>query len=70
MADKNRDLSSKKQKIREMAKTGTDLLHVCDGKVGNVAAGIGATLVSPPLSVGQVETISGILKAPQQYRSS
>ena len=47
MAGKNRDLSSKKQLIREMTEIGTELLHVGDGKVGNVAVGIGGTLVSP-----------------------
>ena len=55
MADKNRDLSGKKQIVREMAETGTELLHVSDGTGGNVAVGIGGTLVSPPLSVSQVE---------------
>ena len=50
MADKNRDLSGKKQIVREMAETGTELLHVSDGTGGNVAVGIGGTLVSPPLS--------------------
>ena len=52
MADKKRDLSRKKQ---IMAETGTELLHASDSKVGNVAVGIGGILVSPPLSVGQVE---------------
>ena len=55
MADLKRDLSGKKQITREMTETGTALLHVSDGQVGNVAVGIGGTLVSPPLSVSQVE---------------
>ena len=38
-----------------MADTGAELLHVSDGKVENVAVGIGTTLVSPPPSVSQVE---------------
>ena len=62
MAGKNRDLSSKKQLIREMTEIGTELLHVGDGKVGNVAVGIGGTLVSPPLSVGKVEHYFGNIK--------
>ena len=55
IADKNRDLLNKKQIIRKMAETGTELLHVSDGKLGNVVFGIGSTLISPPLSVSQVE---------------
>ena len=38
-----------------MAETCTELLHVREGRVGNVAVGIGGTLVSPPLSVDQVK---------------
>ena len=45
-----------------MVETGTELLHVRDGKVGNVAIGIGGTLVSPPLSVSQVEHYFGNIK--------
>ena len=45
-----------------MAETGTELLHVSDGKVGNVAVGIGGTLVSPPLPVSQVEHYFGNTK--------
>ena len=55
MADKNREIFSKKQIVRKMAETGTDLLHVSDGKVGNVAVGMDGTLVSPTLSVSQAE---------------
>ena len=77
MADKNRYISGKKQIIREMADSGTELLtsvvlslvplstHLGDGKEGNVVVGIGGTLMSPPLSVSQV-TISGTFKASQQ----
>lgn len=45
-----------------MAETGTELLHVREGKVGDVAAGIGGTLVLPPLSVNQVEHYFGKVK--------
>ena len=58
----NHDLPSKKQITRKMVETGTELLHVRDGKVGNVAIGIGGTLVSPPLSVSQVEHYFGNIK--------
>ena len=58
----NHDLPSKKQITRKMVETGTELLHVRDGKVGNVAIGIGGTLVSPPLSVSQVEHYFGDIK--------
>ena len=53
MATKAQDLTTKKQIIPWMGKTCTELLHVREGKVGNVAVGIGGTLVSPPLSVDQ-----------------
>ena len=62
MAVKNCDLPSKKQIIRKMAETGTELLHVGDGTVENVAVGIGGTSVSPPLSVSQVEHYFGNIK--------
>ena len=45
-----------------MAETGTELLHVGDGTVENVAVGIGGTSVSPPLSVSQVEHYFGHIK--------
>ena len=38
-----------------MAETGTELSHVCAGKVGDVAVGLGGTLVSPPFAVDHVE---------------
>ena len=46
-----------------MAETGTELLHVSDGKLGNVVFGIGSTLISPPLSVSQVEHYLGNIKS-------
>ena len=45
-----------------MAETGTELLLVSDGKVENVAVGVGGTLVSPPSSVSQVEHYFGNIK--------
>ena len=65
MAVKNCDLPSKKQIIRKMVETGTELLHASDGEAGNVAVGIRGTLVSPPVSV-RWNTILGSLKASQQ----
>ena len=53
MANKAQDLTTMKQIIRGMAETCTKLLHAREGRVGNVAVGIGGTLVSPPLSVDQ-----------------
>ena len=50
-----RSLVGSEMCIRDRAETGTELLHVSDGTGGNVAVGIGGTLVSPPLSVSQVE---------------
>ena len=55
MTVKTRELNHKKDIIREMAETGTDLLHVCAGKVADVVVGLGGTLVSPPLAVDQLE---------------
>ena len=55
MARKAQDLTTKKKIIRGMAETCTELLHVRGGTVGNVVVGIGGTLVSPPLFVGQVK---------------
>ena len=62
MAAKNCDLSSTKRTIRELAEIGTELLHVRDGSVGDVAVGIGGTLVSPPFSLSQVEHYFGDIK--------
>ena len=42
-----------------MADTDTERLKVSDGKVGGVAVGTGGILVSPPLSVGQMEHYIG-----------
>ena len=37
-----------------MAATGTEMLHFSDGRAGDAAVGIGGTLVSPSLPVGQM----------------
>ena len=60
--DKVRELNHEKNIIREMAETGTKRLHVCAGKVGDVAVGLGGTLVSPPLAVDHVEHYFGRVK--------
>ena len=54
MTVKTRELNHKNNIIREMAETGTERLHVCAGKVGDIAVGLGGTLVSPPLDVDHV----------------
>ena len=36
MVDTQRDLSSKKRFVREMAETDAELVHVSDGKVGQL----------------------------------
>ena len=63
MASKAQDLTTKKQIIRGIAETCTELLHVREGRVENVAAGIGGTLVPPPLSVDQLKRYFGDVKA-------
>lgn len=45
-----------------MAATGTDKSHATDGRVGGKAVGTKGTLVSPSLSVGQVEHYFGDIK--------
>ena len=54
MTVKTRELNHKKNIIREMAETGTERLHLSAGEVGDVAVGLGGTLVSPPLDVDHV----------------
>ena len=48
--------------IRGMAETCTELLPVTRRRVGNVAVGVGGTLLSPPLSVDQVKRYIGDVK--------
>ena len=62
MTVKTRDLNHKKNIMRVMAETGTELLHVSAGKEGDVVFGLGGTLVSPPLAVDRVEHYFGRVK--------
>ena len=45
-----------------MARTGTELVLLNDGRVGGVATGIGGTLVLPPLNVDDVKHHFGEVK--------
>ena len=45
-----------------MARTGTELVLLNDGKVGDIATGIGGTLVLPPLNVDDVKHHFGEVK--------
>ena len=57
----NRDfgIEEKKRIISELANTCTQLVRLHGGKLGDVAKGIGGTLVSPPLDVRGVELYLG-----------
>ena len=46
-----------------MARTGTELVLLNDGRVGDVATGLGGTLVLPPLNVDDVKHHFGKVKA-------
>ena len=61
-------LKAKQNIVLRMARTGTELVLLNDGRVGDVATGIGGTLVLPPLNVddikhhfGEVKGFPGIL---------
>ena len=41
--------------VLTMARTGTEMVLLNDGRVGDVATGIGGTLVLPPLNVDDVK---------------
>ena len=60
----NRDfvIEEKKRIISELAKTCTQLMRLPGGKQGDVAKGIGGTLVSSPLDVRGVELYLGNIK--------
>ena len=45
-----------------MARTGTELVLLNDGRVGDVATGIGRTLVLPPLNADDVKHHFGEVK--------
>jgi len=55
---------AKKQKylINQLATIGTELLKTNNGSIGDVAKGIGGTLVSPPLNVSDVKHYFGVVK--------
>ena len=44
------NLKDKQNIVRRMARTGTELVLLNDGRVGDVATGLGGTLVLPPLN--------------------
>ena len=52
----------KKRLIYEMADTCTHLARLNGGRIGDVARGIGGTLVSPPLNVSDVKQYFGDVK--------
>ena len=58
----NTALKDKQNTVFEMARTGTELGLFNDGRVGNVATGIGGTLVLPPLNVDDVKHDFGEVK--------
>ena len=61
MASKPRELDNRKN-YGKLQRHVQRVLHVSDGKVGDVVFGVGGTTVSPPLSVDQVEHYVGVTK--------
>ena len=61
-ADTALNLKDKQNIVRRMARTGTELVLLNDGRVGDVATGIGGTLMLPPLNVGDVKHHFGNVK--------
>ena len=55
-------LQDKQNVVLRKARTGTELVLLNDGRVGNVASGIGGTLVLPPLNVDDVKHHFGEVK--------
>ena len=62
LADTALNLKDKQNIVRRMARTGTELVLLNDGRVGDVATGIGGTLVLPPLNVDDVKHHFGDVK--------
>ena len=62
MSDRDFGIEDKKRIIGDLANTCTELVRLHGGKLGDVAKGIGGTLVSPPLDVRGVEQYFGNLK--------
>ena len=62
LADTALNLKDKQNIVRRMARTGTELVLLNDGRVGDVATGLGGTLVLPPLNVDDVKHHFGNVK--------
>ena len=62
LADSTISLKDKQNIVLGMARTGTELVLLNDGRVGDVATGIGGTLVLPPLNVDDVKHHFGEVK--------
>ena len=62
LADTALNLKDKQNIVRRMARTGTGLVLLNDRRVGDVATGLGGTLVLPPLSVNDVKHHFGNVK--------
>ena len=62
LADTAISLKDKQNIVRRMARTGTQLVLLDDGRVGDVATGIGGTLVLPSLNVDDVKHYFGEVK--------
>ena len=62
LADTVLNLKDRQYIVRKMARTGTELVLLNDGRVGDVATGHGGTLVLPPLNVDDVKHHFGKVK--------
>ena len=62
LADTALSLKDKQNIVVRMARTGTELVLLNDGRVGDVATGLGGTLVLPPLNVYDVKHYFGKVK--------
>ena len=62
LADTALNLKDKQNIVRRMARTGTELVLLNNGRVGDVATGLGCTLVLPPLNVDDVKHHFGKVK--------
>ena len=55
-------LNAKQNIVLRMARTGTELVLLNDGRVGDVATEIGGALVLPPLNVDDIKHHLGEVK--------
>ena len=62
LADMALSLKYKQNIVLRMARTGTELVLLNDGRVGDVATGLGGTFVLPPLNVDGVKHRFGEVK--------